>query len=91
MENDIEKDLQEKIESLTKENEILQEEVENEVKNQSDLIIKNQELEKENEQLRKENQKLQQEVKATEDVIMEIADNLYQNQFPSLDANSVKE
>ena len=91
MENDIEKNLQEKIESLTKENEILQEEVENEVKNQSDLIIKNQELEKENEQLRKENQKLQQEVKATEDVIMEIADNLYQNQFPSLDANSVKE
>lgn len=91
MENDIEKDLQEKIESLTKENEILQEEVENEVKNQSDLIIKNQELEKENEQLRKENQKLQQEVKATEDVIMEIADNLYQNQFPSLDANSIKE
>ena len=76
---------------MTKENEILQEEVENEVKNQSDLIIKNQELEKENEQLRKENQKLQQEVKATEDVIMEIADNLYQNQFPSLDVNSVKE
>lgn len=87
MENDIEKDLQAEIDSLKRENEILQEEVENDVKTHSDLIIKNQELEQENEKLKKENEKLQQDTKEMEGIIMEIADNLYQNQFPNLEIN----
>lgn len=87
MENDIEKDLQAEIDSLKRENEILQEEVENDVKAHSDLIIKNQELEQENEKLKKENEKLQQDTKEMEGIIMEIADNLYQNQFPNLEIN----
>ena len=74
MENDIEKDLQAEIDSLKRENEILQEEVENDVKAHSDLIIKNQELEQENEKLKKENEKLQQDTKEMEGIIMEIAD-----------------
>ena len=87
MENDIEKDLQAEIDSLKRENEILQEEVENDVKAHSDLIIKNQELEQENEKIKKENEKLQQDTKEMEGIIMEIADNLYQNQFPNLEIN----
>ena len=87
MEHDIEKDLQAEIDSLKRENEILQEEVENDVKAHSDLIIKNQELEQENEKLKKENEKLQQDTKEMEGIIMEIADNLYQNQFPNLEIN----
>lgn len=91
MVNETEKDLQEEINSLKKENEILQEEVENDIKAHSDLIIKNQELETENQKLKEENDKLQKEIKATEDIIMEIADNMYKAQFPTLDTDIEKE
>lgn len=74
-------DLQIQIENLEKENQVLQDEIINDVKIHSDLIIKNIQLEEENKHLKEENEKLQNEIKKTEEVILEVADKLYKQEF----------
>ena len=84
--NDI-KELQETITNLEKEKDILQEEIAKDMVKNSDLIIQNQNLQQENDKLKEENEKLKQEIQSTEKVVLEIADKLYKNTFPSLDNN----
>lgn len=69
------------IASLKKENELLQSEVEKDVQTQADLIIKNKELELENQKLKEENDKLKKDVEVTENMALELADNLYKKAF----------
>lgn len=76
-----EEKLQTEIIQLKKENEVLQDEIVKDIKLNSDLMIKNIELAKENEQLKEENKKLQTEIKQTEEVILEVADKLYKQEF----------
>lgn len=75
------KELQETITNLEKEKEELQKEIEKDIITSSDLMIKNQNLEQENEKLKDENLKIKQEIQATEKVVLEVADKLYQNEF----------
>lgn len=74
-------ELQETIESLEKENQILQEEINKDINTQSDLLMKNQTLEQQNKELLEENEKLKKEIADTEKVVLEIADKLYQEKF----------
>lgn len=78
-----EENLELEIENLKKENTELQNEVINDVKIHSDLIIKNMELEEENKHLKEENEILKKEIQQTEKVILEVADKLYQKEFNS--------
>lgn len=81
-------ELQEKINSLKRDNEALQKDLENDIEQNSNLIIRNKELEEENRKLKEENQNLQKQIKEIESDAIKLMDKMLELQLSNDKANT---